>query len=83
MVSLSANYSNYSYIFDVTHFETIIEINIYYFPDEFNFPEDPCSPNPCQNEGACQKISTGGFVCNCSEFCSGSQCEICEPCTET
>ena len=61
---------------------TIIKVALL-FSDEYDFPEDPCSPNPCQNEGACQKISTGGFVCNCSEFCSGSQCQICEPCTET
>ena len=45
---------------------------------DYNFPEEPCQPNPCQNGGSCQEHSEGGFSCICPDRCQGSQCQICQ-----
>lgn len=36
---------------------------------------DPCTPNPCENEGVCTKVATG-FKCSCSEGFTGSRCAV-------
>merc|ERR1712018_158373 len=41
-------------------------------------PKDPCSPNPCENDGVCVN-----GACYCPEGCSGTFCESCpasDPC---
>ena len=35
-----------------------------------------CSTNPCLNGGTCQSTSSG-YVCQCSSFYSGANCQIC------
>jgi hypothetical protein len=35
---------------------------------------DPCSPNPCQNNGICTATGTS-FVCACLDGFSGQRCE--------
>lgn len=38
---------------------------------------DPCSPNPCQNQGSCLTITgVDGAVCSCPADFSGSRCEV-------
>ncbi len=41
---------------------------------------DPCTPNPCSNNGQCTSQGTS-FVCQCPPGFSGSRCEIRDPCT--
>ena len=39
-------------------------------------PSDPCSPNPCMNEGVCS-VTGNGAVCACPWGWTGSRCEKC------
>ena len=36
-------------------------------------PLDPCSPNPCQNDGTCSGNSYG-FTCSCASGYTGDDC---------
>lgn len=55
----------------------------------FDFIEDPCNPNPCQNGAQCmvQAASNGyggsssSYVCQCPAGYTGQNCETCDPCT--
>ena len=35
---------------------------------------DPCLPNPCQNEGACYRLSHGEYKCTCTKAFVGALC---------
>ncbi|KAL9960831.1 hypothetical protein ACROYT_G034336 [Oculina patagonica] len=35
---------------------------------------DPCSTNPCQNGGTCNKDNSGGFTCSCPSGYTGNDC---------
>nr|AFK11277.1 hyaluronan-binding protein 2 [Callorhinchus milii] len=37
--------------------------------------EDPCSPNPCENEGTC-KATLKGFQCHCTPQYKGKKCQL-------
>ena len=37
---------------------------------------DPCTPDPCQNGGACSVIEGSSFRCDCTENFQGDRCEI-------
>lgn len=39
-----------------------------------NIRADPCSPNPCRNNGVCT-ISNGAVACDCPSTFTGSRCE--------
>ena len=39
--------------------------------------DDPCSPNPCQNNGQCQRLGSDGYACLCPAACTGYNCETC------
>ncbi|XP_072095901.1 hyaluronan-binding protein 2-like isoform X3 [Mobula birostris] len=42
--------------------------------------EDPCSVNPCENEGTCETIGSN-FVCHCHPLYTGKTCQIVQnPC---
>ena len=34
-----------------------------------------CSPNPCQNDGACEDIGDGNYKCECPGVYGGDNCE--------
>jgi len=36
-------------------------------------PDDPCSPNPCQNGGTCTN-SSESFTCSCASGFTGDDC---------
>lgn len=40
---------------------------------------DPCTPDPCQNGGACSVIEGSSFRCDCTENFQGDRCEIERP----
>lgn len=46
--------------------------NLTFFVSEL----DPCTPDPCQNGGACSVIEESSFECNCTENFQGDRCEI-------
>ena len=33
-----------------------------------------CEPNPCRNDGICQKFGTNGYVCSCKPRYIGQNC---------
>lgn len=35
---------------------------------------EPCNPNPCENNGVCEKVNKGDFLCKCPEGYIGSHC---------
>ncbi len=39
--------------------------------------ENSCIPNPCLNNGICQKIGSLGYECKCSDGCQGYTCSTC------
>lgn len=41
---------------------------------------DPCSSNPCRNEGECEKIDRESFSCKCPNGYTGETCEK-DPCS--
>ena len=46
--------------------------------DNFLFFEDPCIPNPCENNGNCilVDILPEGRICDCPQLFTGNFCEI-------
>ncbi|XP_060587343.1 fibropellin-1-like isoform X2 [Ruditapes philippinarum] len=42
--------------------------------------DDPCTPNPCQNSGACSRSGTS-YTCACQTGWIGSTCSTDDPCT--
>ena len=46
-----------------------------YVPTEGGICSDPCSPNPCQNEGTCAVEEGGDVRCDCGEGFSGERCQ--------
>ena len=38
--------------------------------------DDPCSSNPCQNEGECVDMGDGELYCFCEDGFSGDFCEL-------
>lgn len=43
---------------------------------------DPCLPNPCENDGNCQRVGTGqDYECRCNAGFTGDHCENGEPIT--
>ncbi|KAK2876300.1 hypothetical protein Q8A67_020396 [Cirrhinus molitorella] len=43
----------------------------------FSFFDEPevCDPNPCQNNGVCEVLKSGGFRCTCKEPYIGKKCQ--------
>ena len=43
---------------------------------------DPCNPNPCNNDGACERTAANGlqYTCKCVNGYSGLQCQTGENC---
>uniref|UniRef100_A0A8C2CXT6 Neurotrypsin n=1 Tax=Cyprinus carpio TaxID=7962 RepID=A0A8C2CXT6_CYPCA len=43
----------------------------------FSFFDEPevCDPNPCQNNGVCEVLESGGFKCICKEPYIGKKCQ--------
>ena len=39
-------------------------------------PNDPCSPNPCKNDGECADLGDGEVFCFCLDGFKGEFCEI-------
>lgn len=39
-----------------------------------NTPTDPCSPNPCRNNGICNVLN-GQATCQCTSSYTGNRCE--------
>ena len=37
---------------------------------------DPCSTEPCANNGACVNLVGGGFRCTCTPGWTGERCDI-------
>ncbi len=37
---------------------------------------NPCSPNPCQNNGFCTQTGTSNYFCSCLAGFQGSNCQI-------
>ena len=40
------------------------------------FKENLCKPNPCLNDGQCQRIGELSYVCSCHHGYFGSDCEM-------
>ncbi|KAM9324581.1 hyaluronan-binding protein 2 [Gastrophryne carolinensis] len=51
-------------------FEEVFSHSLYYDDGM----EDPCSPNPCLNQGTCVATEEG-FLCRCTNFFTGMNCE--------
>jgi hypothetical protein len=50
------------------------KINYFFFFHILEAADDPCFPNPCQNEGTC--IANGAdYTCNCQSGSKGEKCE--------
>jgi hypothetical protein len=45
-------------------------------PLSCNAIPNPCSPNPCANDGTCAPDGMGGFTCDCAPGVSGTNCDI-------
>uniref|UniRef100_A0A671NKN5 Neurotrypsin n=1 Tax=Sinocyclocheilus anshuiensis TaxID=1608454 RepID=A0A671NKN5_9TELE len=41
----------------------------------FNTSVEVCDPNPCQNNGVCEVLESGGFKCICKEPYIGKKCQ--------
>ncbi len=41
----------------------------------FNTSVEVCDPNPCQNNGVCKILESGGFKCICKEPYFGKKCQ--------
>ncbi len=37
---------------------------------------NPCSPNPCQNNGFCTQTGTSNYICSCLSGFQGSNCQV-------
>ncbi|XP_071945103.1 uncharacterized protein [Antedon mediterranea] len=44
---------------------------------------DPCSSQPCLNNGICDKIDSIIYECRCTNEYLGDNCEIMDPCSQT
>ncbi|XP_056627615.1 hyaluronan-binding protein 2 [Triplophysa dalaica] len=52
----------------------IIDETIDWILDLFDEP-DECIPNPCENNGVCETLKSGGFKCICAEPYIGKKCQ--------
>ena len=49
---------------------TLVKFSCLYFSEE-----NTCEPNPCQHDGICTELKSGGFECTCKKGHFGDKCQ--------
>lgn len=57
-----------------TSFPVFLSLLFVFSGTTCNTPVNPCSPNPCRNNGVCL-VSNGQATCECTSTFTGSRCE--------